>query len=180
MSAPITNRLHLAAATELLAQTVPEAGPGTGAIPDMADLGEAIRVLLDVTAFRDTRVSLGGRFDVVISGRSHGAVTAMDELQGGCGPVIDDVEAGWLYWLVPPRTTSRWDAHAHAVCLGAPHTLMLPSLDRTRPPGPYWLRPWGADRLVPSGPLREVLAEHRPEPAPHALLAARLGISRRA
>ncbi|MFF3350942.1 hypothetical protein [Streptomyces sp. NPDC002779] len=147
----------------------------------MADLAEMIRILLAVEARRDTRVRLGGSlFDVVITSsglQARGAVALMDELQGGCGPVIADPASGWLYWLVPPGSSERWEPHSHAVCLGSPHTITLPSLNRTVPPGLYWLRPSASDRLVPPGPLREALAQLRPEPTPHAALAALLGIA---
>ena len=26
----------------------------------------------------------------------------------GCGPVIEDPESGWFYWLVPPGSCARW------------------------------------------------------------------------
>lgn len=147
---------------------------------DMADLAEVIRTLMAVEARRDTRVRLGGNlFDVVITSsgvQARSAVALMDAIQSGCGPVIEDPASGWFYWLVPPGSSSRWEPHAHAVCLGAPHTITLPSLNRTLPPGPYWLRPSASDRLVPTGPLREAVAQLRPEPTPHAALAAQLGI----
>ncbi|MET8518249.1 hypothetical protein [Streptomyces sp. NPDC005077] len=140
-----------------------------------------IRTLLDVDARRDTRIRLGGSlFDVVITGggaQAHAALAVMDEIQNGCGPVIEDPESGWLYWLVPPGSCGMWEAHEYGVCIGAPHTITLPSLNRTAPPGPYWLRPSASDRLVPSQPLRGVLAEFRPQPSPHIGLAAALGIT---
>lgn len=148
---------------------------------DMADLAEVIRTLLAVEARRDTRVRLGGNlFDVVITSsgvQARGAVALMDEIQGGCGPVIEDPESGWFYWLVPPGSADRWTPHSHAVCLGAPHTITLPALNRSAPPGPYWFRPSASDRLVPTTPLAEALAQLRPEPTPHTALAARLGIT---
>ncbi|MFE1206303.1 hypothetical protein ACFW5V_31970 [Streptomyces sp. NPDC058762] len=148
---------------------------------DMADLAEVIRTLLAVEARRDTRVRLGGNlFDVVITGsgpEAYAAAELMDEVQGGCGPVIEDPESEWLYWLVPPGSAGRWAPHSHAVCLGAPHTITLPSLNRNRPPRPYWFRRSTSDRLVPTGPLREALTHLRPEPTPHAALEARLGIA---
>ncbi|RPK32436.1 hypothetical protein EES39_38780 [Streptomyces sp. ADI92-24] len=146
----------------------------------MADLADVIRTLLAVEARRDTRVRLGGNlFDVVISScgeQARAAVAQMDEQQNGCGPVIEDPDTGWLYWLVPPGTCGRWEPHGHAVCLGAPHTITLPSLTRSTPPGPYWLRPSASDRLLPPDPLWRALALFRPEPTPHAALAAQLGL----
>ncbi|MFE9723598.1 hypothetical protein ACFYQ5_08375 [Streptomyces sp. NPDC005794] len=97
--------------------------------------------------------------------------------QGGCGPVIEDPEAGWLYWLVPPGSCTRWEPHEYAVCLGGPHTITLPALNRSAPPGPYWLRPSASDRLVPLDPLRQALALCRPESTPHAALAELLGLT---
>jgi hypothetical protein len=169
----------LPANDELLQHLVQAAGgPGQPAA-DMADLAEVIRTLLAVEARRDARVRLGGGlFDVVISGaglQARGAVALMDEIQGGCGPVIEDPESGWYYWLVPPGTAERWEPHSHAVCLTAPHTITLPSLHRSAPPGPYWLRPSASDRLVPAVPLWDALARLRPEPTPHAALAEHLG-----
>lgn len=166
---------------EAMQHLVESAGAARQPAADMADLAEVIRTLLAVEARRDTRVRLGGNlFDVVITGsgfQARGAVALMDEIQGGCGPVIEDPASGWFYWLVPPGSADRWERHSHAVCLGSPHTITLPSLNRTAPPGPYWLRPSASDRLVPTEPLREALAQIRPEPAPHAALAAELGIT---
>lgn len=166
---------------EMLQHLVESAGGARQPAADMADLAEIIRTLLAVETRRDTRIRLGGNlFDVVISSsglQARGAVALMDEIQSGCGPVIEDPESGWLYWLVPPGSSARWASHSHAVCLGAPHTITLPSLNRTAPPGPYWLRPSASDRLVPTGPLREALAQIRPEPTPHTALALQLGIT---
>ncbi|MCG7523839.1 hypothetical protein MHW47_05170 [Streptomyces sp. OfavH-34-F] len=154
------------------------AGPDRQPVADMVDLAVLVRAVLDIEAERPARVRLGGNgFEVVVTSSSVQALAAvewMDEQQGGCGPVIEDPEAGWLYWLVPPGTRSRWERHPYAECVGGPHTITLPPLTRHAPPGPYWLRPKGADRLVPAGPLREVLIQTRPEPAPHAALAAHL------
>ncbi|MEU2969079.1 hypothetical protein ABZ687_29380 [Streptomyces ardesiacus] len=174
-SAPV-----LATGEETMQHLIESAGAARQPAADMADLAEVIRTLLAVEARRDTRVRLGGNlFDVVITSNgpeAYSAVAMMDEIQGGCGPVIEDHDAGWLYWLVPPRSADRWAPHSHAVCLTAPHTITLPSLNRNRPPGPYWYRR-SSDRLVPTGPLCEALAYLRPEPTPHAALAARLGIT---
>ncbi|MGW6805724.1 hypothetical protein, partial [Streptomyces sp. NPDC055039] len=164
---------------EAMQQLVESAGAAREPAADMADLAELIRTLMAVEAHRDTRIRLGRNlFDVVISSagfQARGAVALMDEIQGGCGPVIEDPESDWLYWLVPPGSSGRWQPHTHAVCLGAPHTITLPSLNRTAPPGAYWFRPPASDRLVPLQPLREALTQLRPEPTPHAALAAQLG-----
>ncbi|MEV5762709.1 hypothetical protein AB0L61_38825 [Streptomyces tendae] len=171
----------LPAGAELVQRLVESAGSAREPAADMADLAEVVRALFAVEARHDARVRLGGRlFDVVITSsgpEAYAAVAWMDEVQGGCGPVIEDHDANWLYWLVPPGSAGQWVPHSHAVCLSAPHTITVPSLNRTMPPGPYWHRPSASDRLVPAGPLREVLARLRPEPAPHAALAARLGIT---
>ncbi|MET7382948.1 hypothetical protein ABZT08_29815 [Streptomyces sp. NPDC005526] len=153
---------------------VDSAGPAHAPAADMADLAEMIRTLMEVEARRDTRVRLGGNlFDVVVTSsglQARSAAVFMDSVQGGCGPVIEDPDSGWFYWLVPPGSAAQWEPHRHAVCLGAPHTITLPSLDRRVPPGSYWFRPSASDRLVPTGPLREALARFRPEPTPHAAL----------
>jgi hypothetical protein len=163
----------------MMTRLVESAGPGHGPDPEMADLAELIRALLAVEMGHATRVRLGGNlFDAVITGsgpQARRVMAVMDAVQGGCGPVIEDPERGWLYWLVPPGSANRWAPHAHAVCLGHPHTITLPPLDRTAPPGPYWLRPSASDRLVPTSPLRETIAQFPPEPPPHAALAAQIG-----
>ncbi|MFE6894818.1 hypothetical protein [Streptomyces sp. NPDC057694] len=173
----------LPSGAEMMQYLVDSAGPAREPAADMAELADVIRNLLAVEAGRDTVVHLGGNlFDVVITGggvQARAVAALMDavQLEGGCGPVIEDSDRGWLYWLVPPGSAARWEPHPYAVCLGAPHTITLPSLNRRVPPGPYWMRPSASDRLVPMGPLREALAQLRPEPTPHAALAAQLGIS---
>ncbi|MEU6510986.1 hypothetical protein [Streptomyces sp. NPDC046942] len=166
---------------EVTQHLVESAGAVRDPAADMADLAEVIRTLLAVEARRDTRIRLGGNlFDVVITSsgtQARSAVAVMDEIQDRCGPVIEDPENGWFYWLVPPGSSHRWAPHTHAVCLGAPHTITLPSLHRTAPPGPHWHRPSASDRLVPPGPLHDALTRFRPEPTPHAALAAQLGIT---
>ncbi|MGW1328228.1 hypothetical protein ACWD64_37575 [Streptomyces antibioticus] len=158
---------------------IESAGESRRPAADMADLAEVIRTLLAVQAGRDTRVRLGGNlFDVVITSsgpQAHGAAALMDAIQGRCGPVIEDPASGRFYWLVPPGSSTRWQPHTHAVCLGSPHTITLPPLDRTAPPGPYWFRPPASDRLVPTGPLRKALTRTRPEPTPHTTIAAQAG-----
>ncbi|MFJ5220151.1 hypothetical protein ACIP98_36365 [Streptomyces sp. NPDC088354] len=147
----------------------------------MHDLADRIRAYLVVTGQRTVRMPLGGGlFDVVISGGGNpdAMAAAMDEIQlGTCGPTIADPDTGWLYWLVPPGTTSRWEPHPYGVCLGAPHVLTLPPLTRKEPPGPYWLRRCVSDRLVPPGPLRDLLGRFTPNSTPHEAIAAVLGFA---
>ncbi|MGW6458359.1 hypothetical protein ACWF94_21010 [Streptomyces sp. NPDC055078] len=79
----------------------------------------------------------------------------------------------WLYWLVPPGTSSWWEPHPYAVCVGAPHTIMLPPLGRRGPDGggSYWLRPWQQTVLVRPVTLRQALLDiHRSGPSPHAAM----------
>ncbi|MGP4089638.1 hypothetical protein [Streptomyces sp. KR55] len=169
----------LPSADKAMKELIDSAGPTRQPAEDMKDLADLIRTLMDVDRRRDTRVRLGGNlFDVVVTGggpQARAVVAMMDEIQNGCGLVIEDPDSGWLYWLVPPRSSSTWQHHSHGVCIGAPHTITLPSLDHTAPPGPYWLRPSASDRLVPTRPLGDLLAEFRPEPTPHSALAAQLG-----
>ncbi|MGW2016846.1 hypothetical protein [Streptomyces sp. NPDC001927] len=150
----------------------------------MADLAEVLRSLLGVAACQDTGVRLGGNlFDVVVTSsgvQARAVAVLMDEVQGGCGPVVEDTRDGLFYWFVPPGASGRWEPHTHAVCVGAPFKITLPSLNATTPPsepGPYWFRPSASDRLVPTAPLWEALAELRPEPTPHAAFAERLGMT---
>ncbi|MFJ5877388.1 hypothetical protein ACIQD1_22050 [Streptomyces sp. NPDC093088] len=168
-------------AEQLLRLVDAKAGPVRRPAADMGDLAALVRSFVGIVHGRPTRERLGGGlFDVVITaagGRARAAVAAMDEAQGGCGGVIEDPEAGWMYWLVPPGSASKWQPHPYAVCLSAPYRITLPPLNRTAPPGPYWYRPSARDRLVPAGPLRAALAQHRPEPAPHEPLAAQLGLT---
>ncbi|WP_328584973.1 hypothetical protein [Streptomyces sp. NBC_00370] len=163
---------------QMMDRLIEAAGLGREPAEDMADLAELIRTLLAVDQRRDTCVRLGGNlFDVVITAsgiQAHAAVARMDELQRGCGPVIEDPDSGWLYWLVPPGTSTLWAPHTHGVCVGGPHTITLPPLNRSAPPGPYWLRPSASDRLVPPSRLREALAQLRPEPPPHTALTQQL------
>ncbi|MER5737347.1 hypothetical protein ABT117_16935 [Streptomyces sp. NPDC002262] len=180
MSASVAEPLEFESASELMNYVVREsAGSVREPAPDMADLASVIRALLDLNGGQSTRVPLGGGlFDAVITAAgpaSRAVADLMDQIQNGCGPVIEDPENGLVYWLVPPGSAERWAPHSHAVCLGAPYKITLPALHRTVPPGAYWLRPETKDRLVPVGPLRQALDEHQPEPAPHADFAARFG-----
>ncbi|WP_328406477.1 hypothetical protein OHS70_38585 (plasmid) [Streptomyces sp. NBC_00390] len=145
-------------------------------------LAQALRAWLDLGQEAES-VSVplgGGLFDIVITAGGtpgHAAVAAMDEIQlGTCGPVVEIPEASLLYWLVPPGTCGQWAHHNFGLCLGAPLTLELPKLRRTRPPGRHWLRPCRSDRLVPPLQLRRVLDESRPGPAPYDAVGALFGL----
>ncbi|MEW1700736.1 hypothetical protein [Streptomyces sp. NPDC091278] len=185
MSTQTADRLvfpGVATAGELADQVIAARGePSWEAPDDVADLRDLVRGLLDLNAGRDLRVRLGGRFfEVVITSSGAGAreaVEVMDRHQGRCGPVIDDPRNGWFYWLVPPGSTSRWTPHPSAVCLGAPHVLTMPPPERRAGPRPFWHRPPASDRLVPAGPLWDLLVHYRPEPAPHPHLEQHLGIT---
>ncbi|MEV5979581.1 hypothetical protein [Streptomyces sp. NPDC052114] len=148
--------------------------------PDMGDLAARVRVLMNLQGGRSSLLPLGGRlFDVVVTaggGDARAIVRLLDDAQvDGCGPVIDDPERSWLYWLVPPGSSDRWAPHRFGTCLGHPHQISLPPPDQTDPPGAYWLRPLNHDRRVPTGPLRDYLDRFQPTPVPHVeLLAATL------
>ncbi|MFF0680584.1 hypothetical protein ACFYVW_18640 [Streptomyces tendae] len=146
---------------------------------DMAGFAARVRALLELDTGRSTRVPLGGDlFDVVITGggaEGHAVAVMMDEIQQGCGPVIDDPGSRWLYWLVPPGSAEAWQPHDQAVCVGDPHTITLPALSRLTSPGPYWLRPCASDRIVPTKPLRRAVDRCRPVAAPHSALSLHLG-----
>lgn len=184
MSASANTTLVVTTAAELADHFIRADDPSWEIAPDMEDLAEALRTLLGVDANQNTRVRLGGTlFDVVVTSsgpQARATVAYMDEVQGGCGPLIEDTRDGLFNWLVPPGTAGRWTPHTHTVCLGAPHKITLPSLTSTAPPstaGPYWLRPSTSSRLVPAVPLWKVLAQLRPEPTPHATFADRFGVA---
>ncbi|MEU1203523.1 hypothetical protein ABZ446_46045 [Streptomyces sp. NPDC005813] len=146
--------------------------------PDMHDLAARVRSLMALQQGRILQLRLGGRFfDAVVTAsgpEAYAVVDLMDEVQhvGGeqpdaCGPVIEDPERNWLIWLVPPGTSDHWKPHRYGTCLGQPYELALPPITQTEPPGPYWYRPCRGDRLVPPGPLHEILNRFRPGPIPH-------------
>ncbi|MEU1466097.1 hypothetical protein ABZ467_36830 [Streptomyces sp. NPDC005727] len=153
---------------------------------DMRDLAARVRSLLALQQQRVLQLPLGGRlFDTVITAsgpQAYAAVAVMDEIQrttnelgGACGPVIEDPQRSWLVWLVPPGTSEQWAPHRYATCLGRPHSIALPALTTTEPPGPYWLRPFRGDRLVPPTALSEQLDLFQPGPTPHeAVLSSML------
>lgn len=65
---------------------------------------------------------------------------------GVIGPVFCDPYRPFLYFLVPPGTDRVWPrdlAPAGVECMGGTqpyiHHVGVPRLDRTAPPGPYWL-----------------------------------------
>ncbi|MFD9072283.1 hypothetical protein [Streptomyces lasiicapitis] len=158
-------------------------GTGYTAAADMADLATRVRNLMDLQSRRPSCLPLGGNlFDVVTTASGEAAraiVQLMDEVQiDGCGPVIEDPVRSWLYWLVPPGSSARWAPHQYGTCLGQPYQIVLPPIDQAEPPGAYWLRPFKSDRLVPPGPLWDLLDRFQPTPAPHeVLLAAELRAS---
>ncbi|MDR6980819.1 hypothetical protein J2X68_007561 [Streptomyces sp. 3330] len=148
---------------------------------NMGDLAGRIRNLMALQQGQATRIPLGGAlFDIVVTANgidAYTAVTRMDEVQreqGGpviaCSPVIEARDQGCLFWLVPPGTSQTGEPHLYGVCLGRPHQMPLPAMACTQPPEPYWLRPLRGDRLVPPGPLRDLLARHRPGLVPHEAL----------
>ncbi|MFB7403362.1 hypothetical protein ACFCZR_24615 [Streptomyces rubiginosohelvolus] len=160
--------------------TLPQMPAAQQPAEDMKELAARVRALFSIRTNETSRMPLGGTmFDVVVTAGGYlgrVAVVHMDEIQlGTCGPVIEDPDGEWLYWLVPPGTASSWDHHPYGVCVGSPHTLSMPVLGQSGPPGPYWLRPCASDRLVPPGPLRALLYRMRLEPAPHEGLQAHLG-----
>ncbi|MEU9273242.1 hypothetical protein AB0E04_49000 [Streptomyces sp. NPDC048251] len=148
---------------------------------DMGDLAGRIRNLMALQQGHATRIPLGGAlFDIVVTANgidAYTAMTRMDEIQReqdgpvmACGPVIEDRSRDCLFWLVPPGTSRTWEPHLYGVCLGSPHEVALPAIAHSEPPAPYWLRSLRGDRLVPPGPLRGLLAQHRPGPVPHEAL----------
>ncbi|WP_329303972.1 hypothetical protein OG410_41905 [Streptomyces sp. NBC_00659] len=145
---------------------------------DMGDLAARVRNLMDLQHGKPIRLPLGGRFfDAVVTAsgpEAHAVVDLMDEVQRlrgarsdapACGPVIEDPERDWLIWLVPPDTHAVWESD-YGICRGAPHELVLPPMQRTGPPGSYWLRPCRGDRLVPRWPLADLLDRFQPGPIP--------------
>ncbi|MEU1466048.1 hypothetical protein ABZ467_36555 [Streptomyces sp. NPDC005727] len=160
----------------------PEWGSPGEVAADMGTLADRVRSLMAFQRGGDLVLPLGGfLFDVVVtaSGPEAGGVVAMlDEIQRcgqqerphACGPVVEDPERGWLLWLVPPGTSECWAPHRYATCLGRPHQLALPPLAQTDPPGVFWRRRMRGDRLVPPGPLRELLDRFRTGPVPHETL----------
>ncbi|MEU7305363.1 hypothetical protein [Streptomyces sp. NPDC007206] len=146
--------------------------------PDMADLATRVRQLMNVRRDQVLQLPLGGNFfDIVVTAsgpEAYAAVAVMDGIQrvgderpDACGPVIEDPQRSWLIWLVPPGTSAQWAPHRHAMCLGRPHHLALPAVTSTEPPGPYWLRPFRGDRLVPPAALRQLLEQFQPGPTLH-------------
>ncbi|MFE0130173.1 hypothetical protein ACFWY6_01025 [Streptomyces sp. NPDC059037] len=135
---------------------------------DMADLAELIRALLAADEGKSLEVPIGGNlFDVAViaAGSAGEAVVAeLDVRQGphGCGPVMRDPDGPWLYLLVPPGTSRRWQ-HELAPCLGSGR-IVLPPLHRHAPPGRYWVRSRRETHLVGPQMLGQALDRHRPSP----------------
>lgn len=128
---------------------------------DAADLAAAVRRLLHQESSGEVELRLGPQtFEVVVTPRgrrSDRALALMDTWQtGGCGPVVDDPGRPYRYWLVPPGTAARWE-NGFGRCV-ARGRVVMPPLDRSRPPGPFWVRPWDRHRLVGGGLLRPALA----------------------
>lgn len=128
--------------------------------PDAADLAAAVRRLLHQDASGEVELALGeATFEVVVTARgrrSDQALALMDAWQPeGCGPVVDDPGRPFRYWLVPPGTAARWET-GFGRCVARGRVLM-PPLDRSSPPGPFWVRPWNRHRLVGAGLLRSAL-----------------------
>ncbi|MFE1443600.1 hypothetical protein [Streptomyces sp. NPDC058739] len=149
--------------------------------PDMGDLAARVRSLMALQQQQVLQLPLGGKFfDIVVTAagpQAYAALAVMDGIQhagddqpDACGPVIEDPHRSWLIWLVPPATSEQWALHRHALCLGSPHRVALPTITATEPPGPYWLRPCRGDRLVPPAALRQLLDQFRPGHAPHESL----------
>ncbi|WP_405863456.1 hypothetical protein [Streptomyces sp. NBC_00005] len=161
--------------------TSSDTGDPSQVASDMGDLAARVRSLMALQQNRALQLPLGGHFfDIVVTanGReAYAAVTVLDDIQhtgseraDACGPVIEDPQRSWFIWLVPPGTSEKWMPHRYAMCLGRPHTLALPALTATEPPGPFWRRPCRGDRLVPPAALRELLDQFRPGPVPHETL----------
>ncbi|MET8453352.1 hypothetical protein [Streptomyces sp. NPDC005209] len=146
--------------------------------PDVRDLATRVRQLMGLHQAHVLQLPLGGQFfDIVVTAsgpQAYAAIKVMDEIQrtgdeqdDACGPVIEDPQRSWLIWFVPPGTSEQWGPHRYSACLGRPHSIALPQMTASEPPGPYWLRPCRGDRLVPATALRQQLDEFRPGPPPH-------------
>ncbi|MBL1109421.1 hypothetical protein JK361_33395 [Streptomyces sp. 5-8] len=150
---------------------------------DMGDLAARVRSLMSLQQQTVLQLPLGGGFfDAVVTAggpQAYAAVAVLDEVQrtsaeqpDACGPVIHDPVRDLYVWLVPPGTSEQWSAHRYSLCLGRPHHIALPATTDTEPPGPYWLRSFRGDRLVPPTALRQQLDQFKPGPPPHETLLA--------
>ncbi|MGW3263321.1 hypothetical protein [Streptomyces sp. NPDC001056] len=89
----------------------------------------------------------------------------------GAGAVWCDPYRPAVYFLVPPGTDEYWPRDLAAVCQGGTgpyvHHIGVPSLDRTSPPGQFWLVPPDYGGPVLAGPerLHEALRERTSEPS---------------
>ncbi|MFD4376810.1 hypothetical protein [Streptomyces sp. NPDC058486] len=102
MSAPAIERLVVSSGAELMDHMVAKVSvQARKPADDLADLSRVLRAFLGVHRGESARVPLGGGlFDVVITSagvRARSAVDRMDWIQTGCGPVVEDPDAGWLY-----------------------------------------------------------------------------------
>lgn len=143
---------------------------------DWSDLAAVVRRLQRV-AYVPTVVPLGTYFDVVVTEAGNAGkelLRLMDAHPGGCGPVIAEKDRPWMYWVVPPGTRERWN-NIFGVCLSAPWRIPFPPTFHERPEGPYWLRPYRADRRVGPRHLSDALDQVRPVRAPYEALSLLLG-----
>lgn len=139
----------------------------------MVELTAAVRLLLAATSAEAMRMELSPRsFAVVLTEmgpRTDSVLRLLDGLQpGGCGPVLDDPDRSFRYWIVPHRTCQWW-TYELGICIGE-GTVALPPFHRREPPGPYWIRPWRRTHLVGPAMLQYALNEARPTPAHRLLL----------
>ncbi|MFE6189284.1 hypothetical protein ACFQ6U_33155 [Streptomyces sp. NPDC056465] len=132
---------------------------------EWSELASLLRRLMPV-AHLPTARPLGRDYDVVITEAGPAGdelLCLMDALAGGCGPVIAEAGRPVLCWVVPPGTGDWWDSR-YGLCLSAPGSIPFPPLCHERPVGPYWLRPFRADRRVSPEELAAALDAVRPQP----------------
>ncbi|MFD9562195.1 hypothetical protein [Streptomyces sp. NPDC059994] len=115
---------------------------------------------------------IGETFQVVLTQAgpfSHAILERVEELQpAGAGPVFADPQHAFWFWLIPSGIP--W-AHRHAFHYSK-GGIELPPLDRTEPPGAYWVR---VPRTHWVGPrtLATALNDIAPPPPGSALLSPR-------
>lgn len=114
-------------------------------------------------ALRDMAVAVGGgarpvgeAWDVVVTGAGPSGAALLRSMDQHarphrrCASVIADARCELLVWLVPPGTMRIW-TNNHGLCLGSGEIAVPPlsrNRPRSRPPGPYWVRPMHQHRLV--------------------------------